>query len=119
MNALVLLPLAGHSVMLLSADWMYATNGLIVVSYLMTMRILEQSCSTGDAESCLYLAYIYHGGNWSQHDEAKAKALLEKAAAMGSAQAREASQQASLPPFVAPRVLSMPSWRGGPRSPGT
>ncbi|MGD0003158.1 MAG: sensor histidine kinase [Anaerolineaceae bacterium] len=46
LNALVLLPLAGHSVMLLSADWMYATNGLVVASYMLTMRILNQSWSS-------------------------------------------------------------------------
>jgi signal transduction histidine kinase len=45
LNALVLLPLAGHSVMLLSTDWMYATNGFIVAAYLLTMRILALSWS--------------------------------------------------------------------------
>jgi signal transduction histidine kinase len=43
LNALVLLPLAGHSVMLLSADWMYATNGIVIASYMLTMRLLNQS----------------------------------------------------------------------------
>jgi signal transduction histidine kinase len=40
LNALVLLPLAGHSVMLLSVDWMYAANAIIVGTYIFSMRML-------------------------------------------------------------------------------
>ena len=41
LNALVLLPLAGHSVMLLPVDWMYAVNAAIVATYLFSMRMLS------------------------------------------------------------------------------
>ena len=41
LNALVLLPLAGHSVMLLPVDWMYAVNAAIVATYLLSMRMLS------------------------------------------------------------------------------
>jgi signal transduction histidine kinase len=40
LNALVLLPLAGHSVMLLPVDWMYAVNAAVVATYLFSMHMI-------------------------------------------------------------------------------
>jgi signal transduction histidine kinase len=45
LNALVLLPLAGHSVMLLPVDWMYAANATVVATYLISMRMLASDWS--------------------------------------------------------------------------
>ena len=43
LNALVLLPLAGHSVMLLPVDWMYAVNAVIIATYIFSMRMLSSN----------------------------------------------------------------------------
>ncbi len=39
-NALLLLPLAGHSVVLLAEPWWYLANGILVLAYTLTVRLL-------------------------------------------------------------------------------
>lgn len=39
-NAIVLLPLAGHSVVMLDEYWRYAINGVMAVSYAMALRLI-------------------------------------------------------------------------------
>jgi hypothetical protein len=55
---------------------------------------LEAAGTAGDAESCVYVAYT----SLIQGDEAKARAWLEKACALGSTFACEALKQPALPP---------------------
>ncbi len=44
-NALLLLPLAGHSVMLLPGKWVYVTNTAVMVAYGLVTRLLSNSWS--------------------------------------------------------------------------
>jgi signal transduction histidine kinase len=39
-NAILLLPLAGHSVVLLTEPWWYLVNGVLILSYIMAVRLL-------------------------------------------------------------------------------
>jgi signal transduction histidine kinase len=39
--ALILLPLAAHSVILLSANWVYFTNAIIIIAYIFAVRIIS------------------------------------------------------------------------------
>jgi signal transduction histidine kinase len=82
LNALVLLPLAGHSVMLLSADWMYATNGLVIAAYLLTMRFLNLSWSNVWAGLPVFLAGLVFIIVFTQMavDEEKARVEVERLA---------------------------------------
>lgn len=42
-NAMILLPLASHSVMVLSQNWMYAVNAAILFSYVISMLLVTKS----------------------------------------------------------------------------
>jgi TPR repeat protein len=63
----------------------------------------------GDAESCWYIAHMYHQGNGLRQDDAKARAFLERACGVGLTQACEAMKQAEFPLFKNP-IMVVPGW---------
>jgi len=77
------------------------------------VHMLEAACQRGDAESCLYLAYIYHGGGGVARDDARALASLRTACSSGSEQACKALQPSEPSPFAAPLTARAPRWSGG------
>jgi TPR repeat protein len=74
------------------------------------VRALERSSARGDAESCIYLGYMFHAGVGVERDESRAIDLLKRACMLGSDQACAALKQTSLPPFSAAHVMMMPTW---------
>lgn len=57
-NMLILLPLAGHAVMLLASTWLYVTNVLLVVSYFGAVNAYSQDLSLVWASLPTFLAGV-------------------------------------------------------------
>jgi hypothetical protein len=83
-----------------------------------TVQALEKSSESGDAESALYLAYMFHAGYGVERNEAKAMELMKRACSLGSEQACAALKRTDMPPFAVPHDMMMPSWCSGQRSVG-
>jgi TPR repeat protein len=73
-------------------------------------QVLERASIAGDAESSVYLAYVYLSGFGIPRDEAKARLMLQRACAGGSESACNALQQHAMPALSA---APAPRWRGG------
>ncbi len=55
-NALILLPLAGHSVMMLPRNWMLAANAAILASYLLAVGLVSAGWQSASANLPTFLA---------------------------------------------------------------
>ncbi len=73
------------------------------------LAALADAGRNGDAESCWYIAYMYHKGVGLKHIEEKAQAMMQNACAFGSEKACDALKQPELPPFSNPLML-VPGW---------
>ena len=71
--------------------------------------VLLRAARVGDAESCWYLAHMHRAGLGVQPDERRARALLNRACALGLDEACGLAERNDLPPFSRPRML-VPGW---------
>ncbi len=74
-----------------------------------SVPMLSITAQEGDAESCWYLAHMFHHGVGVPRNDVQARAHLERACALGLAEACEALKRADWPAYTNP-PLYLPQW---------